>query len=259
VRVRIQPEVLADPTHFGRDVGAIVERCVRGQHRWIIDDLDAVLSSEWMKTCPPWLLTHELAMKAFDEQIYEPTTSPRDRLIVVSLVPQTALSAAQDKVETPERAREILEHAMQLLLENSAADWHFFCAVAKTYPQKILPKAIEKKWIVPVNAGGKGEFRKRFDELTDRGVPPWRIAVLMDSDRLVPGPLPAENEKKRKQLEELGVRVFSLHKREAENYLPRPLLDSTLQLHNSAHVCRVEERSANPRPRRFLIPRRREA
>jgi serine/threonine protein kinase len=33
----------------------------------------------------------------------------------------------------------------------------------------------------------------------------------------------------------------------------------TLQLHNSAHVCRVEERSANPRPRRFSIPRRREA
>lgn len=225
MRVRIEAEVLADPTQFGRDIGAILERCILGQHRWVIDNLEDVLSSSWMKSCPSWMLTPELAMKAFDEQIYEPTSTPRERLLIVSLAPQVR-GSAQDKVETPPSARKLLEQAVQLLLENSTADWHFVRAIARIYSREELRQAIDKKWIVPAHAGGKGEFRKRFDELTDRGVPPWRIAVLMDSDRLVPGPLPAESEKKRKQLEELGVKVFSLHKREAENYLPPPLLDS---------------------------------
>ena len=217
---------------FGRDVAAILERCDRGQHRWVIDDLEAVLSSSWMKSCPPWLLARELAMKAFDEEIYEPTTTQRARLLVVSPVPQ-AMGSAQDKVETPDRAREILEHAMQLLLENSAADWHFLCAIAKTYPRTFLLQAIEMKWLVPAHAGGKGELRKRFDELTNRGVPPWRIAVLMDSDRLKPGPLPKDNESIRKQLEDLGARVFPLFKREAENYLPPSLLSKQAAHHDT--------------------------
>jgi hypothetical protein len=232
VRVRIEPEVLADPTQFGRDIAAILERCDRGQHRWVIDDIEAVIDSPWMKSCPRWPLTQERARKAFDEQIYEPSANQRDRLMVVSLSPRTA-STEKEKIEAPQRAREILEHAVQLLLENSAADWHFLCAISTTYPREALLRAIGEKWIIPAHAGGKGEFRKRFDELIDRGVPPWRIAVLMDSDRLKSGPLPRDTENKQKQLEELGARVFTLFKREAENYLPPSSLSKRAAHHDT--------------------------
>lgn len=219
----IAPEVLAEPVQYGRDISAILHRCDQGQHQWVIEDLESVQRSAWMQERAPWDITDTLAEKSFRAQIDEPSGKQLRRLLVVAVSASAAASEAM--FETPERARQILEQAVQLILENGTADWHFVHTVARSYARSELLLAMKNQWILPDHAGGKGEFRKRFDELVRRGIPPWRIAVLMDSDRLAPGPLPEDNDKKRRQLEALGVQVFVLHKREAENYLPPSLLD----------------------------------
>lgn len=215
---------MEEPSRFGKDIAAILERCEKGQHQWVIDDLEATLASSWMKARAPWDVTDTVAEKSFRAQIDEPSGKQARPLLLVT-TESAPLGAAGEFIESPERARQILEQAVQLILENGTADWHFVRAVARSYARSELLLAMKNQWILPDHAGGKGEFRKRFDELVRRGIPPWRIAVLMDSDRLAPGPLPEDNDKKRKQLEALGVRVFVLHKREAENYLPPSLLD----------------------------------
>lgn len=223
--MQIEPEVLNAPQRFGHDISAILERCNLGQHQWVIDDLDVVLQSSWMQGRARWDATEELAEKTYRAQLDEPVSAAPKRLLVVSLAPGAAERSSEAiKVEAPPRARQILEQALFLLLENGTADWRFLDAMSRTYTRREILDAFEERWLLPEHAGGKGELRKRCDELIRRGVPPWRIVVLMDSDRLAPGPLPEENEKKRIQLEELGAKVLVLFKREAENYLPPSLL-----------------------------------
>jgi hypothetical protein len=229
VRVRFEAAVLEQPAQHGRDLTSIIDRCDRGQHRWVIDDLDSVLDSvldsAWMKGRASWDVSAELAKKVFQAQILVPQRANLRRLMVVTVDEHAAAQSTETtKYERPARARAILEQAVQLILENGTADWHFVCAMSQTYPQPDLMQAIHERWIVPEHAGGKGDFKKRFDELRRREMPPWRIAALMDSDKSEPDKIPAANEKLRKQLEDLGVKVFVLFKREAENYLPPSLL-----------------------------------
>ncbi len=225
MRVQFEVELLDQPARFGRDLSAIIDRCSTGQHRWVIDDLDTVLNSAWMIGRATWDVTDELAEKVFQAQILEPKQNHAQKLLIVTLDEASAAKSTETtKHEPVARARKILEQAVQLILENGTADWHFVCAMSRTYPLPALQQAIREQWLIPAHAGGKGEFRKRFEQLVDLGAPPWRIAVLMDSDRLAPGALPKDNEDKKKRLEELGAKVFVLFKREAENYLPPSLL-----------------------------------
>jgi hypothetical protein len=229
VRVCFERAVMDRPQEFGRHLDAIVLRC-RGeregdsaQHRWVVDDLDAALESAWLRDQPSYDPLDELVRKLYREEIDAAGSAARLLIVDTQNAPAPATSATFR--ETPARAREILEKPLYVIVENGTGDWHFLCAMARTYPQPELVQAIAKKWLLPEHAGGTGEFKKQFDHLVEWGVPPWRIAVLMDSDRLEPGPVPPENDKKRKELEELGAKVFVLFKREIENYLPPSLLN----------------------------------
>jgi hypothetical protein len=238
VKVQIEVEVLNQPKRFGRDIAAILDRCDHGQHQWFIENLDHVLESAWMKGRASWDVSDELARKTYRAQFDEPIAQKSQRLLVVCLGADPSIEASIGvKRESPYQARRILEQALNLILENGTADWQFICAMSRTYPREFLSRAIAKGWILPDHAGGKGEFKKRFDQLRDRGIPPWRIVVLMDSDRLTRGPLPEDNEKKREQLEALGVRVFVLFKRETENYLPSTLLQDERHASALAAFC----------------------
>lgn len=226
MRVQFERAVLDQPRQFGRDVYAIVDLCDRGQHRWVIDDLDAVLASTWIRESPPWDPLAELAEKTWRAAIDEGASAPRQRLLVVTVAATEGPAASSAPVHaTPTRAHQILDRPVYLILENATSDWAFIGAMVRAYAPAELATAVAERWIVPDQAGGSGEFEKRARALIDQGIAPWRIGALMDSDRLAPGPLPVAVAKRSFKLEDLGLTVLVLFKREVENYLPESLLD----------------------------------
>jgi hypothetical protein len=78
--------------------------------------------------------------------------------------------------------------------------------------------------VLPDHAGGGDNILVRVDALLTQQIAPWRIAVLMDSDRLVPGNLPPKVAKKEATLKNLGIKTSVWFKREIENYLSPSLL-----------------------------------
>jgi hypothetical protein len=230
VRVLFHPQVLNDPHRYGSHIEAIVERFYSGQHQWVIEDLDVVLRSAWMKDRAKWSTHDTFAEKIYRESIDQPSTSEPRRFLVIDLDETAGPGAPSNSVRVlPSRARQILGEPLFLIVENAESDGAFVRATSELYAADLW-LALENLWLKAEHAGGKGEFAKRADELLASGVPPWRIAVLMDSDRLVPGLLPTANAKIQEKLEERGIRVFPLFKREAENYLPPSLLGKGLKV-----------------------------
>lgn len=223
MRVQLDPDVLADPGRFGRDVSAILDRCDRGQHQWVIDDLDEVLSSAWMRAAASW--DKELAEKTFRAAVDEPLRGVHARLLVVAAAALASPPAVAGVVRcSAADARQILSHPLYLVVENATSDWRFVRAIVATFARTRLAHAIERDWLVPDQAGGSGELSKRAAALAAMSKSAWRIVVLMDSDRLVPGPLPDAVARRIATLNQLGASVITLHKREVENYLPGSLL-----------------------------------
>ena len=226
MRVKFDRAVLDQPALFGRDIYVIVDRCDQGRHTWVIDDLDDVLASTWIRDRPSWDPLDTLAEKTWRAAIDETSAGPQQRLLSVmaECLPTAALSGVL--CATPARAREILDEPLYLILENATSDWSFIRAITRTFARTELEIAISKNWIVPDQAGGSGEFEKRASALIARKIEPTRIAILMDSDRLVPGPLPSDVAKRIARLQSIGTIVLALFKREVENYMPESVLDS---------------------------------
>lgn len=223
MKVRFAADVLAAPGASGRDLNAIAECFDCGQHDWDIDDLDALLASPWMKDRASWDCRDELAEKAYRAAIDAPTPGPRTWLIVVT---DEAPSVSERVVRcAPAEARRLATNALRVILENATSDGGFVRSLAATFAATTVTTAIERGWLVFDQAGGSGEFVKRATALLAQAIPAARLLCLMDSDRLVPGPLPVKVEARRSDLAGLGVDSFVLHKREVENYLPPSAVD----------------------------------
>lgn len=225
MRVSFSDEVLAIPELYGRDLNAIAERLEDGQHEWDIDDLDALQRSRWICERPRWDSDSlgELAAKAYRASVDAPNTSTQPWVIAVVIA--TSNQAGRHLDCTPAQARQILTSALRLVLENATSDGAFVRSIAATWDRRMVATAIERGWLVFEQAGGSGEFVKRATALLGQQVPAVRLLCMMDSDRLVRGPVPDATEARCKQLAALGVESFVLHKREVENYLPPSKLD----------------------------------
>lgn len=225
MRVSFSSDVLAAPERYGRDLNAIAERLELGQHEWDIDDLDALKASRWICERPGWDSSSlgEFASKSYRASVDAPKRPTPPRLVLV----MTAASSDSGRTLrcTPAQARQVLTSALRLVLENATSDGAFVRSIAATWDRRLITTAIERGWLVFEHAGGSGEFVKRVAALLGQQVHPVRLLCLMDSDRLVRGPLPMATEARCKQLKTLGVESFVLHKREVENYLPTSKLD----------------------------------
>lgn len=223
MKIRFAADVLARPSTSGRELYAIAACFDCGQHQWEIDDLDALLGSAWMRGLPTWDALDELAEKSYRAAIDEPALHPPRWLVVVT----DAAPGVTERVVycDPGEARRLATNPLRVILENATSDGGFVRSVAATYAATAVTTAIAKGWLVFDQAGGSGEFVKRATALLALSVPPLRILCLMDSDRLVPGPLPPTVAKRCSELTALGVDSFVLHKREVENYLPPSAID----------------------------------
>lgn len=196
------------------------------RHLWDIDDLDALLASEWLQ--PPShyrsSLTREIASHSY--KALATVTSGRTMhawTITVTLAPGT--EGHREWCLPPTDALDVLRAPLLLVVENSDSDGAFLRTMARVFGRRDFELAVDRGWCELVHAGGGGEALKRVDERLRQGARSWRVCVLSDGDRLSPAVV--MDHKARALSDACAVRrvlCLVLHKREIENYLPVPVL-----------------------------------
>ena len=129
---------------------------------------------------------------------------------------------------TPEAAFRLADTPLVLLVENGTSDGAFLKRVVTE-----LDRPLYKLWCTGVGpirvegAGGGGEMPKEVERRTQGPAEGTRLVVVRDSDKKVPdAEESAEVKTLRSVCRQAGVTLWVLAKREAENYLPRVLLDA---------------------------------
>ena len=149
------------------------------------------------------------------------SSAPHGRRVYVTMFPNGA-----DEL-TPVDAVRLADEPMVILVENRNSDGAFVRRIVAE-----LDRALNRMWRMPGkpiridSMGGAGEMPAEVKRRTQGARYRPRLAVIVDSDRR--GPDDDESgvtRRLRRTCETHGVACWVLAKREAENYLPRILLD----------------------------------
>ena len=149
------------------------------------------------------------------------TFAPHGRRVRV-----TARPGAADELK-PEDAFRLADEPLVILVENRVSDGAFVKRVVTE-----LDKSLHGLWRRPGEAvqfdspGGVGQMLVEVERRTQGRRFRPRLIVIADSDRKGPDDGPSQTVRALcRRCEALGVPFWVLAKREAENYLPRVLLD----------------------------------
>ena len=163
------------------------------------------------------------------------TSTLHGRRVRVSMNPVRADELA------PKDATRLAEEPLVILVENRDSDGAFLKRVVRE-----LDKALDRYWRKPGepirldSVGGEGQMPDEVESRVQRVPYRPRLVAIGDSDRKGPGDNASVAARKlQRKCEELGVPCWILAKREAENYLPRILLDAR-QDAGADHARRVE-------------------
>ena len=163
--------------------------------------------------------------------------APHERRIRVTVQPQ---EEGEDQL-TPEIAARLAEEPMVILVENRVSDGAFVKRIVAD-----LDRSLNRVWHQPGkpiridSPGGAGQLSTEVERRT-RGLPYRpRLIAIVDSDRKAPGDSEGDAARRLRQTcESACVPCWVLAKREAENYLPRILLDARRDV-GANHARQVE-------------------
>ena len=150
------------------------------------------------------------------------TFPPRGKFVQVTTKPRTS-----DQL-TPQDAARFSEEPLWILVENRQSDGAFVKRVVRE-----LDKTLHGLWNSPGapiridSLGGTGQMPQEVRRRTRGKNPRPRLVAMIDSDRK--GPNDTDSAQARALLlkcQQRGIPCWILAKREAENYLPRVLLDA---------------------------------
>ena len=149
------------------------------------------------------------------------TLEPHGRCVRVTTCPNGA-----DELK-PEDATRLAEEPLVILVENRVSDGAFVERVVKE-----LDNSLKQLWNRPGkpvrldSLGGAGQMPDEVERQTQGKPYRPRLVAISDSDRKSPDDTDSAAARKLcRKCETLGVACWVLAKREAENYLPRILLD----------------------------------
>ena len=218
--VTIDENVANDPDAL-RWLDGILGTIEDGWHLWDVTGLEEYSGTVW--------LTHsavrnrqisELYRKSVARGFWSSGSAPHGRRIRV------VVETTTEGELTPEPACRFARERLVVLVENRDSDGAFLERVIAELDRPLLrwwhqnPAPVEFK-----DRGGKGQMLNEVKRLEDRNPRP-RFVVVVDSDRKQPGANSCiEAQRLEKACDELGIPCWVLAKREAENYLPRELLD----------------------------------
>ena len=128
----------------------------------------------------------------------------------------------------PEQAFRLADEPLVILVENRFSDGAFVERVMKELDRDL--RALWGRDGEPIrfdSTGGVGEMRREVEARTDQFRYRPRLVAVIDSDRKGPGGTASREARNlRRACEERGLPCWVLAKREAENYLPRILLNA---------------------------------
>ena len=219
MRLEIDP-ALADDPDAHRWLDRLMHKVEDGWHVWVVSGLEGFEATPWLPeagTRAPWL--RELCRRsAAGPGAW--SRGPHGRQVRVT----RARTGPTDM--TPEEAVSLAEEPLTVLVENRFGDGAFLERVVHELDRPL------RDWWSGVgqparvdSVGGKGKMREEVRRRTDRTVRP-RLVVVVDSDRRAPDEQASRDARRlARTCEELRVPCWVLAKREAENYLPRVLLE----------------------------------
>jgi hypothetical protein len=153
-------------------------------------------------------------------------------------------------------AHRIITLASGILVENDINDWKFIVGIVNKYGTDAkrrnvygrIKRAIDSKWLVPINAGGRDGIEPRLNSLSKdvyRNIVKYKLCTIFDSDRRNSTELKDEQKKiirwikGGRQIDDITAAVdeksdhvfwHMLYKRSIENYLPIDILEQYLTL-----------------------------
>jgi len=223
VRIEITPGAADDPdAHQWLD--RILHKIEDGWHVWDTTRLlypDEIEATTWVRERGiqgDWV--REFLVTSIKRDAW--TLAPHERRIRV-----TTLPAMADELK-PEDAARLAEEPLVILVENRISDGAFVKRIVTE-----LDRALHRLLGCPGepvrfdSLGGTGQMLDEIERRTRRGQVQPRLVVIMDSERK--GPADSESGEARavrRKCEQREVACWILAKREAENYLPRVLLDA---------------------------------
>ena len=222
MRIEIDPSAANDPdAHYWLD--RILHKVEDGWHVWdTTDQVDPNVFKDaaWIRSREgqgDWV--HQMLVASIQRGAWTP--EPHRKRVRVTARPSTA-----DEF-TPENAFRFADEPLWILVENRQSDGAFVKRIIAE-----LDRPLNKVWNKPGgpiridSVGGTGQMT---DEVERRSLgKPYhpRLIAVIDSDRKGPDDTASDAARKlRRKCEMVGVPCWVLAKREAENYLPRILLN----------------------------------
>ena len=223
VRITIDPRV-ADEPYAHRWLDRILHKVDDGWHVWDTTDhaeSEKIAGTTWIRDRDhqgAWV--RDLLIASTQRDAW--TLAPHGRSLRVTAVPTSPEEL------TPEEACRLVEEPLCILVENRITDGAFIRRVIRE-----LDHSLHLLWGRPGepvrvdSVGGKGQMHVEVERRVRKTDYRPRLVAIIDSDRKSPDARPsAAAVRLRRTCEVRNLPCWLLAKREAENYLPRPLLDA---------------------------------
>jgi hypothetical protein len=196
----------------------ILRYFIDGRHSWLIDFACLEAVSRFARAQVPELAQ---SLEAFAQKAWvaETAYSTSD----VAAAEMTERSLVVEKSSVTSAALE-LGLTGSLIVEDLVSDGIFIDFVVHVLSDTRLSEAFANGWVELTHAGGGGRIEHLAEQKRARFVcTPHRVAVLMDSDCMVPGQRTVAHDKAA-TLEAQGIPAKVLALREIENYIPNRAL-----------------------------------
>ena len=222
MRVEIDPGVANDPDAH-RWLDRILYKIEDGWHVWDTTgqvDPNSFQNTTWIRSRGSqgdWV--RQMLVASIQRGAW--TLKPHGRRMRVTTRP------SREEELKPEAAARLAEEPLWILVENIISDGPFVRRIVAD-----LDRSLNKVWysqgdpIRIASLGGTGQMPDEVERRVKEKPFRPRLIAIIDSDRKGPDDTESDAARKlRSKCEALGVPCWVLAKREAENYLPRILLD----------------------------------
>ncbi|MFF6891352.1 hypothetical protein ACFY8Z_11960 [Streptomyces microflavus] len=234
MRVKLTQEVLKDGAGLD-DILTLVRHFVHGRHEWVVDprSLDDI-ALFFRKHAPTRAQAYqELAQKSLVSQAWQSADKVQP---VVHIYAGTVGEQVED-----------LSRPAVLVVEDLISDGSFVRAIAHAFGEQGVAHALDSGWLEIRHGGGKDRARDCAHDERQRFRHTIRLAILLDSDRMVPGEFTSCH-KIAEALEREGIKTHVLELRETENYVPNHVLHTLLPYRDiSKRITSLKELSQDQR------------
>ncbi len=225
IPVRIEIDLsAANDAEAHRWLDRILHKIEDGWHIWdvaAVEGTEEFKASSWMRDQgSQGQRARELFVASVQRSAW--TSAPHGRRVRVTIRP-TGMNDLE-----PRSAAGLAEEPLVILVENRLSDGAFVRRVVAG-----LDKALNNIWHRPGkpiridSLGGTGQMAGEVARRVENAPYRPRLVAIIDSDRKGPNDSESPTARSlRNRCDELGVPCWMLAKREAENYLPRELLDA---------------------------------